>query len=294
MCSSNAGRSIPFRYFFLFLLISPSETNALRVSTSTFQKSTLSYSLSITPRMVDTSNVRQTSTRLNVQIRPPSSHSPSKRRPKCNPCEQYENSFNNNDNDVELDRREAAFAMMGNLWSRGLLPSALLSSAFTTTTLFTEPASAIYGTDAKMDLPNIMENMSNRVNKQCLVESLGNRDCLVYMDPDNQLYKGADTEILLSRLETSSMALATIPNLVQEKKWSKVRGVITGPMGSLLSTMNDLSKLSSSPDKTSDLAKTVKLDLFAISAAVERKNGDLILKYHQSATDNLVAFVNAL
>ena len=78
-----------------------------------------------------------------------------------------------------LDRREAAFAMLGTIWATS-----------TTAFSFPEPASAAYGVDAKIELPNMVENMSNRASKQCLVESLGNRECLVWMDPENKLYQG--------------------------------------------------------------------------------------------------------
>ena len=71
--------------------------------------------------------------------------------------------------DQEMDRREAAFALLGSLWA--------------TTTMMPSPAHAVYGADAKIEMPNMMENMANRASKQCLVESLGNRECLVWMDP---------------------------------------------------------------------------------------------------------------
>jgi hypothetical protein len=88
---------------------------------------------------------------------------------------------------LQLDRREAAFAMLGGLWAVGSLP---------TSWLFSEPKIAnAYGEDATMELPDIIGGMSDRVNKKCLVESLGTRQCLVYMDDEaNLLYKGVSTE----------------------------------------------------------------------------------------------------
>merc|ERR1712232_123401 len=100
------------------------------------------------------------------------------------------------------------------------------------------PANAVYGADAKIEMPNMMQQMADRANKQCLVESLGNRECLVYMDPDNQLYQGANTAKLLQRIDTSSVALTKIPELVDAKKWMNIKSIIAGPMGELLSTMN--------------------------------------------------------
>ena len=118
--------------------------------------------------------------------------------------------------DIEMDRREAAFAMIGAIWSSSVIPSVVLSSG-------AQSAEAVYGTDANIAMPNVMEGISNRVNQQCLVESLGNRDCLVYLDPENKLYKGADGKELVERLEQSAESLSTIPALVAERKWSKVR-----------------------------------------------------------------------
>lgn len=72
-----------------------------------------------------------------------------------------------------------------------------------------------------------------RANKQCLVESLGNREYHVYMDDGKKIYQGADASILLQRLDKMSVSLSEIPGFVGEKKWRKVTGILTAPMGSL-------------------------------------------------------------
>lgn len=118
----------------------------------------------------------------------------------------------------EMDRREVAFALIGTLWSAGVVPSAVM----TTLAGSPEPAKATFGEDAKIEIPNMMDNISNRVNQQCLVESLGNRECLAYLDPGKKLYQGAESEVLIERLEKATAALAEIPSLVADKKWSKV------------------------------------------------------------------------
>jgi len=196
-----------------------------------------------------------------------------KPKQKCHPCPEP-----NNDN-IDLDRREAAFAMLGTLWSVGILP---------------EQALAAYGEDAKMEIPNVADGLNNRVNKQCLVESLGNRDCLVYLDPEKKLYKTPNVELLVERLDVCSTSLASIPGLVEEKKWSKVLGVISGPMGTLGQTMDSLAAASDNKDKLLELGKKVKTDLYAIAAAVERKQGDKILEFHAKTTNDLVAYAKAL
>ena len=128
---------------------------------------------------------------------------------KCEPCPDPEL-------DLDMDLREATFAVLRTVWSTGVIPSVALSSKASS-------AHAVYGTDANIAMPNVMEGISNRVNQQCLVESLGNRECLVYLDPEKKLYNGADGKELVERLGKSTEYLATIPALVAEKKWSKVR-----------------------------------------------------------------------
>ena len=187
-----------------------------------------------------------------------------------------------------LDRREAAFAMMGGLWSAGALPTALLFGD-------PDPAHAEFGRDAKMDFPDVVQGLSDRNNKQCLVESLGNRECLVYMeDADKFLYKGADAKILIERVEIAVQALATIPEKVEQKKWTQITGSLTGPMGQLGATMTLIVKLSSNPEKSKAAAAKVRNDVFAIGAATSRKEGVAVLQAHKAATENLVAFLKTL
>lgn len=201
-------------------------------------------------------------------------------KPKCQrPCPEPKE-------DIDLDRREAFFAMIGTIW------------ATTTTTLVTTslPAYAEYGADAKIEIPNPYQALADRSTKQCLVESLGNRDCLVYADEANALYRGADTRILLERIETASRALAQIPFFVEQKRWSQIGGVLTGPMGELIRTMGQVANLQTQLE-TIDLAKqsirNVKNDLYAMSEAVARKDAASILKIHAAATNDLVAFVKS-
>lgn len=178
---------------------------------------------------------------------------------------------------VDMDRREAAFAMLGSLWALSPLPS-----------------HAVYGQDAKIEMPNVIENMTKRATQQCLVESLGSRECLVYLDPANKLYQNPEEAVLLERIEKASVALATIPELVGDKKWSKIIGVLTGPLGELVLTMNQLVKLSENTEQASNYAKKVKLDIIEIGASAERKQGERVVEYHKKATADLVSFVKTL
>ncbi|KAL7568796.1 hypothetical protein ACA910_007216 [Epithemia clementina (nom. ined.)] len=166
-----------------------------------------------------------------------------------------------------------------------------------------QSAWAAPGDEANIQMPNILQGFQDRATKQCLVESLGNRECLVYAgDEQSRLYqKGANNQVLLDRLELASRALANVPPLIDSKKWSQASGILTGPMGELIRTMSDLASASandSSAVKNDPLklmmVQKFKTDLYALSAALDRRDGATALKYHQAATDDLVAFVKAL
>jgi hypothetical protein len=98
----------------------------------------------------------------------------------------------------------------------------------------------------------------------------------------------------LDRIETASRALAQIPSLVEQKKWSQIGGVLTGPMGELIRTMGQVADLQTQLESV-DIAKQsirkVKTDLYAMSEAVARKDAATILQFHAAATNDLVAFV---
>ncbi len=210
---------------------------------------------------------------LNQQTRlanTSTSESP-KKKTRCSRCPEP------NDDNPDMDRREAAFAMLGAIWAT--------TSA---------PAYATYGQDAKIELPNPVQDMARRTNEQCLVESLGNRQCLVYLDPANKLYQKPDNQVLLQRIDKASASLATIPALAQAKKWSQVNGVLTGPLGQLVLTMQGLAKQSENTIEAMAIAKKVKGDIIDIGQASDKKQGNKVLEYHQKATDDLVAFIKSL
>ena len=59
--------------------------------------------------------------------------------------------------------------------------------------------------------------------------------------------------------------------------------------------MDQLSKMSENEEQLCSLEKAVKNDLYAIvAAAADRKNGDLILKLYEKATNDLGACATAL
>lgn len=173
---------------------------------------------------------------------------------------------------------------------RAFLATAALAFTFATPAV----SHATYGEDAKILLPDIVQDMADRNTKQCLVESLGTRQCLVYLDPDNQLYKGHDTELLFERLGKSIAALKDVPIYIESKEWNKVIGVLTGPMGTLSSTMCELAKMfddGNNDQKAKKLSVDVRKDLYAISGASDRKNGKEALAAFQKAEEKLDNFV---
>jgi hypothetical protein len=227
---------------------------------------------SSTPSKIGKNRLTATDSKLALFSRSESAVSEARHR-KCARCPDDED-----DDNSDLDRREALFAMLGSMLATSV-PTA---------------AWATYGDDAKIELPNPIEAISNRANGQCLVETLGNRECLVYLDPANKLYQGADNAVLLERMERTSQSLASIPDLIEQKKWSQVSGVLLGPLGTLVETMNQLTKLSANGSKAAALASKTKSDMYDIFQAAERKQGDKALIAHDKATKSLVAFVKSL
>ena len=158
-----------------------------------------------------------------------------------------------------------------------------------TTTINPSVARAEFGADAKMTFPDVVQGMADRSTKQCLVESLGNRECLVYReDAEKLLYKGADVEVLLQRLQASTDALDRIPPLVESKQWNAITGILTGPMGQLSSTLTLICGLASNTQVAKEKAQVVKQDLFAMGTSTANKQPDIILKYQQKGNQERV------
>lgn len=225
---------------------------------------------------------RSTRTTLLMQSKLPYQETEDHENHRClHPCPEPD------DDNIDLDRREAAFAALGALWA--------VSGGVGASLLFPSGARAVYGSDAKLELPNPYQQLADRATKQCLVESLGNRECMVYADDvSNFLYQGADAQALLGRIEKASAALATIPVLNESRKWSQITGVMTGPCGELIRTMGQVADLSENADAARQIVASTKKNLYAIQDGVNRKDQELVMKYHTATTNDLVAFVKAL
>jgi len=155
-----------------------------------------------------------------------------------------------------------------------------LSSMATTSVLFSflipkDPAQAAYGDSSSIELPSYIDFL---IEKNKVVDS------------SSFLYQGPDREILITRIGEAAIRLKSIPILIEQKKWSQIQGVLTGPLGTLVQTMNQIS--GSSPKKEILAAgKKVKGDLFDISQAASKKNGSICLKAVAACESDLEAFV---
>lgn len=141
--------------------------------------------------------------------------------------------------------------------------------------LFGVPAAAkaARGESAGIELPNYIEYLIEKNQGPPEGESL---------------YTGADPKVLLERLLVANTKLSEIPALAQEKKWSQIQGVLSGPMGSLAETLNLIIK--SSPESQA-AGKQVKNDLIAIGQAASKKDGAKCAAGAAQASRDLEAFV---
>merc|ERR1712032_98417 len=98
------------------------------------------------------------------------------------------------------------------------------------------------------------------------------------------------------RLSGSMTALKDIPQLLEKKQWSKVTGVLTGKMGTLSTTMNEMVKLIDEVDegarknKCRALSDNIRKDLYAISGAVDRKQVKEAMVHFEKTERNLKTF----
>lgn len=138
------------------------------------------------------------------------------------------------------------------------------------------PAEAKYGDSTNIQMPNYIEYL---IEKN---ESGGNNE--------KALYKGADPNVLLKRLQEANKRLSEIPALTDDKKWSQIQGIISGPLGTLGMTINQIAT-TDSPAKLKDAAKKVKGDVIAIGQAAAKKSGAACTDASRLASRDLEEFV---
>lgn len=137
-------------------------------------------------------------------------------------------------------------------------------------------ANAGYGESTSLALPNYIDYLIEK-NKS--------------IDPSDFLYKGADPETLLKRLLVADTKLAEIPALSDDKKWSQVQGVLTGPLGNFAETLNLISKQGG--PEVQAAGKKIKSDLINIGQAAAKKEGQGCAAGAKQASADLEAFVKA-
>jgi hypothetical protein len=155
-----------------------------------------------------------------------------------------------------------------------LLPAATLAMPF--------PANAKYGKGTSMELPSYIDYL---IEKNTAA------------DNSEALYKGADPATVLRRLAESERRLGEVAELAEKKKWSQINGLVTGPLGTLSSSMNQIVSIASSsatPKKKKEVeqaVKKVKADILGIGQAADRKNGEICTQQAQMASVDLKALL---
>ena len=137
-------------------------------------------------------------------------------------------------------------------------------------------AHAAYGASSNLELPNYIEFL---LEKNYVA------------DESKFLYKGPDPKVQLQRLLDASKRLGDIPALADDKKWSQIQGILTGPLGTLGQTLTAIAK-----DSSADVAaqaKRVKTDIYQISVAASKKNQADVVSQAKAAEVSLDAFVRA-
>ncbi len=110
------------------------------------------------------------------------------------------------------------------------------------------------------------------------------------IDPNDMLYKGPDIELQLKRIGEAGARIPEVAALAEEKKWSQVQGIITGPLGTLLQTMNSIASAAGTKEAAA-AAKVVKQDLNDINAASQKKDSAACIKAAGKAAADLEKFV---
>jgi hypothetical protein len=134
---------------------------------------------------------------------------------------------------------------------------------------------AKYGDSSSLELPSYIDFLIEKTSKP---------------SADKLLYKGADPGVLLLRLKDAGIRLQEVPTLSEQKKWSQIQGILSGPLGQLSQTLNFIAT-PDSPVAVRDSAKKLKTEIFAIGSAASKKNGPTCTAKAQQASQYLEDFV---
>mmetsp|Transcript_13019 Transcript_13019/g.19208 ORF Transcript_13019/g.19208 Transcript_13019/m.19208 type:complete len:237 (-) Transcript_13019:56-766(-) len=139
-------------------------------------------------------------------------------------------------------------------------------------------ARAKYGDSSTIVLPNYIEFLEERARVD---------------DPSTFLYQGADPVVLLKRLVEAATKLEEIPDLVENKKWSAINGVLTGPLGTLGQTLSQIQTAAPGGKSLASSVKQIKADLLDIGVAASRKSQDGCNSATDRARTDLASFAQA-
>ena len=151
-------------------------------------------------------------------------------------------------------------------------------------TIGPSPALAKSGDSASMAVPGIGSYID------FLIES---NEKQATLDAKVLSYKGADPSTQLRRLSDAAARLSEIRGLAGDKKWSQVQGLINGPLGTLLQTMNTVVGASGGQKNVKVAAASVKADIFSIGQSATKKSSEDCIQYADMAIADLKTFVEA-
>lgn len=106
-------------------------------------------------------------------------------------------------------------------------------------------------------------------------------------DKTGALYQGVDSTTLLKRLSEAQKRLQEVPALASQQKWTQINGLVTGPLGTLSVTLNQIATAPKASSKSKDFVKQVKADVLAIGQGAARKNADACTKQAALAEKDL-------
>mmetsp|Transcript_56651 Transcript_56651/g.65277 ORF Transcript_56651/g.65277 Transcript_56651/m.65277 type:complete len:285 (+) Transcript_56651:104-958(+) len=166
------------------------------------------------------------------------------------------------------------FTTTGMIFRHMMLPTVAL-------VVVPSPSHGKYGESSSMELPSYIDYLIEKNTSP---------------NDSKALYQGADPATVLKRLSTSERSLGQISVLAEEKKWSQINGILTGPLGTLSMTMNQIVFIISSSNsplqspkrtkKVQEAIRKVKGDIVAIGQAADRKNAmDCTKQTDMASTD---------
>mmetsp|Transcript_7540 Transcript_7540/g.17092 ORF Transcript_7540/g.17092 Transcript_7540/m.17092 type:complete len:215 (-) Transcript_7540:888-1532(-) len=157
-------------------------------------------------------------------------------------------------------------------------------------TTITSVGTAIIVPSILPSVANARSGDSSNIVMPSYIDYLIEKNAQGQEDTSAMLYKGPDIEIQLRRIGEAALRLPEVSTLAEEKKWSQVQGIISGPLGTLLQTMNSIASIVGTKEAT-NAAKLVKTHLFEIGAAAGKKDSATCIKAASKAEVDLEKFV---